>query len=58
MTVSAVVVTYNRLLLLQRCISAIRSQTESVRQTIVVNNSSTDGTLELTLPPKTDPRIM
>jgi len=46
MKVSAVVVTYNRLSLLQRCIWAIRSQTESVHETIVVNNSSTDGTLE------------
>lgn len=45
-SVTAVVVTYNRLALLQRCIEALRSQTRPLDGIIVVNNSSTDGTGE------------
>jgi len=46
MKIAAVVVTYNRLNLLKECINAIRNQTHRVDDIIVVNNSSTDGTLE------------
>lgn len=46
MKISAIVVTYNRLFLLKECIEAIRAQTRKVDEIIVVNNSSTDGTLE------------
>jgi len=44
--IAAVVVTYNRLELLKECIEAIRNQTRKLDEIIVVNNSSTDGTLE------------
>ncbi|MDP4283943.1 MAG: glycosyltransferase family 2 protein [Bacteroidota bacterium] len=40
----AVVVTYNRQKLLSECIHALRSQTRSVDQILVVNNGSTDNT--------------
>jgi len=43
--IAAVVVTYNRLNLLKECIDAIRNQTRKVDEIIVINNSSTDGTL-------------
>lgn len=46
MKIAAVVVTYNRLNLLKECINAIRNQTHKVDEIIVINNSSTDGTLE------------
>lgn len=45
-TVAAVVVTYNRLELLKKCIYSIREQTKKPDEIIVVNNSSTDGTLD------------
>ncbi|MBL9085034.1 MAG: glycosyltransferase family 2 protein [Planctomycetales bacterium] len=41
---SAVVVTYNRLSLLQECIDALRKQTRVPDEIIVVDNGSTDGT--------------
>ncbi|PIP79484.1 MAG: hypothetical protein COW85_00900 [Ignavibacteria bacterium CG22_combo_CG10-13_8_21_14_all_37_15] len=44
--IAAVVVTYNRLELLKECVDAIRNQTRKLDEIIVVNNSSTDGTLE------------
>lgn len=44
--VGIVVVTYNRLKLLQEEIDALRNQTYKDHQIVVVNNSSTDGTLE------------
>lgn len=40
----AVVVTYNRLELLKRCLSALQSQTVAPARIIVVDNASTDGT--------------
>ena len=46
MKVTAVVVTHNRLQLLQECIAAIRAQTTKPYQILVVNNGSTDGTYE------------
>ena len=45
-TVAAVVVTYNRIKLLKECIQSIRTQTRMPEEVIVVNNNSTDGTLE------------
>jgi len=46
MRIAAVVVTYNRLNLLKECIQALRVQTYPLDKIIVINNSSTDGTLE------------
>jgi GT2 family glycosyltransferase len=46
MKIIAVIVTYNRLLLLQKCIAALKAQTRPVDAILVVNNSSTDGTEE------------
>ncbi len=42
----AVVVTYNRLELLKEVLSALRNQTYRIHKIIVVNNTSTDSTLE------------
>jgi GT2 family glycosyltransferase len=44
--IAAVVVTYNRLELLKQCIESLRNQTHNLDEIIIVNNSSTDGTLE------------
>lgn len=44
MTITAVVVTYNRLILLQECIAAIQKQSVQPSYVVVINNSSTDGT--------------
>lgn len=44
--IAAVVVTYNRLSLLQECIASLRNQTRKLDEIIIVNNSSTDGTLD------------
>ena len=46
MKIAAVVVTYNRIILLKECIKVLRHQTRRLDEIIVVNNSSTDGTLE------------
>jgi GT2 family glycosyltransferase len=45
-SVCAVVVTFNRLALLQESIAALRAQTRRLNEIVVVNNSSTDGTVE------------
>lgn len=45
-TVAAIVVTFNRLELLKECINSLRHQTYNDYSIIVVNNGSTDGTLE------------
>jgi len=45
-TVAAVVVTFNRLELLKKCIQSLREQIRKPDEIIVVNNSSTDGTLK------------
>lgn len=42
----AIVVTFNRLELLKECLQAITNQTSCVSHVVVVNNASTDGTLE------------
>lgn len=44
--IAAVVVTYNRLELLKECIQSLRSQTHKLDEIFIINNSSTDGTLE------------
>ena len=44
--VAAVVVTFNRLELLKKCIQSLREQTRKLDGIIVVNNNSTDGTLD------------
>lgn len=46
MRVIAVVVTYNRLSLLQECIGALKNQSYSPSSILVVNNNSTDGTTQ------------
>jgi GT2 family glycosyltransferase len=45
-TVVAVVVTHNRLALLKENLAALRGQTRTPEEIIVVNNGSTDGTAE------------
>ena len=44
--ITAVVVTYNRLNLLKKCISALKKQTFPLDNIIVINNDSQDGTTE------------
>jgi len=44
--VVAVVVTYNRLTLLKRCLESLQNQTVQLDSIVVINNSSTDGTKE------------
>lgn len=46
MKIAAVVVTFNRLELLKRSIDALRAQTRPLDEIIVVNNGSSDGTLD------------
>ena len=45
-TVCAVVVTFNRLAMLRRCVECLQGQTRLPDATVVVNNGSTDGTAE------------
>lgn len=45
--VCAVVVTYNRKPLLRECLQALQAQTRAVDTILVVDNASTDGTLEM-----------
>ncbi len=45
-SIAAVVVTYNRLALLQECVAALRAQTRPLNEIIVVNNGSSDGSTE------------
>ncbi|HNI97154.1 MAG TPA: glycosyltransferase, partial [Leptospiraceae bacterium] len=44
MKILAAAVTYNRKSLLERCILALKSQTYSDFEILVINNGSTDGT--------------
>lgn len=46
MNIKAVVVTYNRLNYLKECIDSLRIQTYKLDEIVVVNNSSSDGTLD------------
>lgn len=43
----AVVVTHNRCMLLSRCLDNLLAQTRQPNQILVVNNASTDGTVEM-----------
>lgn len=43
---AVVIVTYNRLALLKECIRCVEMQTVPVAEIIIVNNASTDGTVE------------
>ncbi|WP_165789418.1 glycosyltransferase family 2 protein [Billgrantia endophytica] len=45
--ITAVVLTYNRKELLQRCLDAIQAQTRPCDDLLVINNASTDGTREM-----------
>lgn len=45
--VAAVIVTYNRKVLLMECLTAILAQTNAVTKIVIINNASTDGTEEL-----------
>jgi rhamnopyranosyl-N-acetylglucosaminyl-diphospho-decaprenol beta-1,3/1,4-galactofuranosyltransferase len=47
MRILAAIVTYNREALLERCIDHVRAQTRPPEGLIVINNSSTDGTVEM-----------
>lgn len=44
--IAAVVVTYNRIELLKQCIDSLRNQSHTLDEIIIINNSSTDGTIE------------
>jgi rhamnopyranosyl-N-acetylglucosaminyl-diphospho-decaprenol beta-1,3/1,4-galactofuranosyltransferase len=46
MKIIAFVVTYNRISLLPKVIDSLKSQTYKIDEIVVVNNSSTDGTLD------------
>ncbi|PQL95494.1 glycosyl transferase family 2 [Apibacter adventoris] len=46
MKIVAVVVTFNRLILLKECIKALRSQSIAPDSILIINNGSTDGTLD------------
>lgn len=47
MNIVAVVVTYNRKVLLKECIDAILKQTRPITKLIIIDNNSTDGTYEM-----------
>ena len=58
--VCAVVVTYNRKVLLSECLRALLAQSRAVEEILVVNNASTDGTPEAVaeqFPPNEFPRL-
>ena len=44
--IAAVVVTFNRLELLKQCVESLRNQTHKLDEILIINNSSTDGTLD------------
>lgn len=46
MQVTAVIVTFNRKDLLQRCIDSVANQTYPLNKILIVDNASTDGTIE------------
>lgn len=47
MKILAVVVTHNRCTLLSRCIDFLQDQTRQVQEILVINNASTDDTVEM-----------
>ena len=58
MTYSVVIVTYNRIKLLEECVSCVLSQTLPVKNIIIVNNASTDGTDQYLSSLSADPRFI
>lgn len=52
--ICAIIVTYNRKLLLEKCIRALMAQKCSLDNVIIVNNASTDGTEEIILKLKSE----
>ena len=46
-SVCAIVVTYNRKELLAECLDALRAQTHHIDEILIVDNASTDGTVEM-----------
>lgn len=46
MKILASIVTHNRLKLLKKCISSLQNQTRKLDEILIINNGSTDGTLE------------
>ena len=46
MKIAAVIVTYNRLSLLKECLSAVKRQSMPVSSLVVIDNASTDGTVD------------
>ena len=46
MNIAAVVVTYNRKVLVLECLNAILQQSHKVNQVFLIDNNSTDGTYE------------
>jgi len=46
MKIAAIVVTYNRLEYLKKCIAALKNQSHPIDKIIVIDNSSDDGTWE------------
>jgi rhamnopyranosyl-N-acetylglucosaminyl-diphospho-decaprenol beta-1,3/1,4-galactofuranosyltransferase len=47
MSILAVIVTHNRCTLLSRCIDHLQIQTRQAQEILVINNASTDGTVEM-----------
>ena len=47
MKIVAAVVTYNRCALLERCLDQLAAQTRAPDEVLVINNASTDGTLQM-----------
>lgn len=46
-SICAVVVTYNRKAMLERCLSSLAAQTVAVRDIVVIDNGSSDGTSQM-----------
>ncbi len=55
--IAAIVVTYNRLAFLQRCIEALRAQHSSALDILIIDNASTDGTGDTLAPLAADGTI-
>ena len=47
MKILAAIVTYNRCTLLSRCIDHLQAQARQAQEILVINNASTDGTVEM-----------
>lgn len=56
--VCAVVVTFNRCELLRECLAALQQQTRKVDEILVVDNASSDGTLEMLQRDFSDVRVL